>query len=93
MIKQREGRFNLEVMGSAAAASRLLVELPCPLRWQGFEGKTFDGRARAAANAASAAPSLARPRLKDFSSNGVRRPKAITLPVLSAASFARLRSP
>ena len=37
VIKQREGRFNLEVMGSAAAASRLLVELPCPLRWQGFE--------------------------------------------------------
>ena len=29
VVKQREGRFNLEVMGSAAAASRLLVELPC----------------------------------------------------------------
>ena len=29
VIEQREGRFNLEVMmGSAPAASRLLVELP-----------------------------------------------------------------
>src|SRR4029077_12801862 len=37
VIEQREGRFNLEVMGSAPAASRLLVELPCLVRWQGFK--------------------------------------------------------
>ena len=46
VIEQREGRFNLEVMGSAPAASRFLVELPCPLRWQSFKRKTFGGRPR-----------------------------------------------
>jgi hypothetical protein len=46
VIEQREGRFNLEVMGSAPAASRFLVELPCPLRWQGFKRQTFGGRPR-----------------------------------------------
>jgi hypothetical protein len=39
VIDQGEGRFNLEVMGSAPAAGCLLVELPCPVRWQGFEGE------------------------------------------------------
>jgi hypothetical protein len=29
VIEQPEGRFDLEVMGSTPAASRLLVELPC----------------------------------------------------------------
>ena len=44
-LNAREGRFNLEVMmGSAPAASRLLVELPRPVRWQGFKRKTFGGR-------------------------------------------------
>ena len=28
MIEERKGDFNLEMMGSASAASRLLVELP-----------------------------------------------------------------
>ena len=43
VIEQREGRFNLEVMGSAPAASRLLIELPCPLRWQGLKDQAFSG--------------------------------------------------
>ena len=33
-------------MGSAPAASRLLVELPCPVRWQGFKDESFGGRSR-----------------------------------------------
>src|SRR5258705_11312997 len=46
LIEQREGRFNLEVMGSAPAASRLLVELPSPFYGQGFKRQTFGGRPR-----------------------------------------------
>ena len=42
--QQRKGCFNLEVMGGASTVSYLLVELPCPLQWQGFESKTFGGR-------------------------------------------------
>src|ERR1700752_1735585 len=44
VIEQREGRFNLEGMGGAPAASCLLVELPYPLRWQGFEDHALSGR-------------------------------------------------
>ena len=36
----------MEVMGSAPAASRRLVEFACPVLWQRFEDKTFDGRPR-----------------------------------------------
>jgi len=36
VIEQREGCFYLEVMGCTPTASCLLVELPCPLRWQGL---------------------------------------------------------
>jgi len=43
VIKQPEGRLNLEVMGGAPAASRLLVELRCPVRWQGFKDQAFGG--------------------------------------------------
>ena len=35
-----EAGFDLEVMGGASAASRLLVELPT-LLWQGFEDEAF----------------------------------------------------
>ena len=48
VIKQREGRFNLEVMGSAAAASRLLVESPAL-----SDGKVSRARPSAAAQAMS----------------------------------------
>ena len=36
---------NLEVMGGASAAGRLLIELPYPFRGQGFEDEAF-GRCR-----------------------------------------------
>jgi len=39
--RQRERSFDLQVMGGASAASRLLVELRCPLLWQRFEGQAF----------------------------------------------------
>jgi hypothetical protein len=44
VIEQREGRFNLKVVKGAPAASRLLVELPCRVFWQGFEGQSFGDR-------------------------------------------------
>lgn len=44
VIKQREGCFNLEVVRGTPAASRLLVELPYPLRWQGLKGQAFSDR-------------------------------------------------
>ena len=34
-----QGDADLEVTGSASAASGLLMELPCPIRWQGFRGR------------------------------------------------------
>ena len=43
VIQQGEGCFYLKVMESTPAASRFLVELPCPLRWQSFKRKTFGG--------------------------------------------------
>lgn len=48
VIEQREGRFNLEVMGSAPAASRLLVELPAL-----SDGKVSSARPSASAHAMS----------------------------------------
>lgn len=44
VIEQREGSFNLKVMGSASAASRPLVELPCSVFWQGLKDQAFSGR-------------------------------------------------
>jgi hypothetical protein len=41
VVEQRESRFNLQMMRSASAASHLLVELPYPVFWQGFESDTF----------------------------------------------------
>ncbi len=41
VIEQRKGCFNLEVTGGASTASYLLVELPCPVFWQGLENKAF----------------------------------------------------
>jgi hypothetical protein len=43
-VEEREGGFNLEVMGGAAAAGRLLIELPYPFGGQGFQGEAFGRR-------------------------------------------------
>ena len=40
-IEKRESGFDLEVMGSAAAAICLLVEFPYPFYREGFEGEAF----------------------------------------------------
>ena len=37
----RQRDFDLQVMEGASAASRLVVELRCPLLWQRFEGQAF----------------------------------------------------
>ena len=44
LIEHRKGRFNLKVMRGAPTPSRPLVELPCPLPWQGLEDQAFSGR-------------------------------------------------
>ena len=46
MIEESERRFDLEVMGGASAAGRLLIELPYP-----FRGKVSRTRPSAAAHA------------------------------------------
>jgi len=44
VVEQREGRFYLQMMGSTAAASRFLIELPYPLRWQDLKRQAFSCR-------------------------------------------------
>ena len=46
VIEESDRRFDLEVMGGASAAGRLLIELPHPFRGQGFEGEAFGRRPR-----------------------------------------------
>ena len=43
-LHQGSSRSQLIAFLLSSAASRLLVELPCPVRWQGFEGEVFGGR-------------------------------------------------
>lgn len=33
--------LRINVRGGASVAGRLLVEFPCPVRWQGFQRQTF----------------------------------------------------
>jgi hypothetical protein len=44
VIEQRESRFNLKLARGAPPASRLLVELLCPVRWQGLKTQAFSSR-------------------------------------------------
>ena len=46
MIEESERGFDLEVMGGASAAGRLLIELPHPFRGQGVEDEAFGRRPR-----------------------------------------------
>ena len=43
-LHQGSSRSQLIAFLLFSAASRLLVKLPCPVRWQGFEGEVFGGR-------------------------------------------------
>jgi hypothetical protein len=44
VIKEGERSFDLEVMRGTSAAGRLLIELPYPFYWEGFEDETFRRR-------------------------------------------------
>ena len=41
LVEERARGFNLDVMRGASAVFGLLVELPCPFRWQGFARQAF----------------------------------------------------
>ena len=43
-LHQGSSRSQLIAFLLSSAASRILVELPCSVRWQGFEGEVFGGR-------------------------------------------------